>query len=106
MKILVDECLPKKLKQELSMYTVLTVQEMGWSGMTNGELLRLAEIEFDVWLTADQNIEAQQNLKLFDIVVVVLVAPQTKLEYLVPLMPELHHILQEIKPHQLVYIEA
>ena len=43
-------------------HTVITVQEKGWAGMKNGELLRSAENEFDVWVTADRNIEYQQNL--------------------------------------------
>ena len=55
MYILIDECLPKKLKQELSGHTVFTVQEKGWSGIENGDLLRIAEKECDVWLTADKN---------------------------------------------------
>jgi len=75
MRILIDECLPRKLKRELSEYTAFTVQEKGWAGMKNGELLSRAENEFEVWLTADQNIESQQNLERFDIAVVVLIAP-------------------------------
>ena len=48
MRILIDECLPKKLKRELTDHTVFIVQEKGWSGMKNGELLRIAENKFDV----------------------------------------------------------
>ena len=105
MQILIDECLPKKLKQELVGHSVFTVQEKGWAGMKNGELLSKAENEFDVWLTADQNIESQQNLNRFDIAVVVLVASQNKLEVLLPLMPQLHNVLKNIQSKQLLYIE-
>lgn len=105
MHILIDECLPKKLKRELSRHTVFTVQEKGWSGVENGELLRIAESEFDVWVTADKNIEYQQNLDRFDIAVVVLVAPRNRLDVLLPLMPQLRAVLQVIQPHQIVYIE-
>jgi len=105
MQILIDECLPKKLKQELVEYSVFTVQEKGWACMKNGELLSKAENEFDVWLTADQNIESQQNLNRFDISVVVLVAPQNKLEVLLPLMPQLLNVLKNIQSKQLLYIE-
>lgn len=105
MQILIDECLPKKLKQELVGHSVYTVQEKGWSGMKNGELLSRAENEFDVWLTADQNIESQQNLNRFNIAAVVLVARQNKLELLLPLIPQLHNVLKNIKPNQLLYIE-
>lgn len=52
MQILLDECLPKKLKAEFMDHTVFTVQEKGWAGMKNGELLRRAEKGFDVWVTA------------------------------------------------------
>ena len=48
--------------------------------MKNGELLTRAEDEFDVWVTADQNIESQQNLERFDIAVVVLISPRNQLE--------------------------
>ena len=105
MQILIDECLPKKLKKELDRFSVFTVQERGWAGKKNGELLQLAERDFDVFLTADQNIESQQNLKCFNITVVVLVAPQNKLEILLPLMGKLSNELQNIQPYEIVYIE-
>ena len=88
MRILIDECLPKKLKQELTEHTVFTVQEKGWSGIENGDLLRIAEKEFDVWLTADRGIEYQQNLNHFDIAVVVLIAYRNRLDALLPLMSQ------------------
>ena len=106
MHVLIDECLPKKLKQELSGYTVFTVQEKRWSGLENGDLLRVAENEFDVWVTADKNVEYQQNLDRFDIAVAVLVAPRNRLDVLLPLMPQLREILQIIQPHQIVYIRS
>jgi predicted nuclease of predicted toxin-antitoxin system len=106
MHILIDECLPKKLKQELHRHTVFTVQEKGWSGLENGDLLRVAENEFDVWVTADKNVEYQQNLDRFDIAIVVLVAYRNRLDALLPLMPQLREVLQVIQSHQIVYIES
>ena len=50
--------------------------------MKNAELLRSAEKEFDVWITADRNIEYQQNLSRFDIAIIVLIAPRNQLEFL------------------------
>ena len=72
--------------------------------MKNGELLRRAEKEFNVWVTADQNIEHQQNLKQFDIAIVVLVASRNELEALLPLIPQLQRVLQTIQSHEIVYI--
>ncbi len=62
MRVLLDECLPKKLKGDVEADFVQTVPEAGWASKKNGELLRLAETNFDL-LTNDQNIEHQQNLK-------------------------------------------
>jgi hypothetical protein len=76
MKVLLDECLPKKLKREVEADEVKTVPELGWAGKKNGELLRLAEKEFDVLLTNDQNLEHQQNLKRFDLAFIVLAEDQ------------------------------
>ena len=106
MHVLIDECLPKKLRRELTGHTVFTVQEKGWAGMKNGKLLLRAEKEFDVWVTADQNIEYQQNLKHFDIAIVVLVASRNALEALLPLIPQLQEVLQAIQPQEVVYIRS
>lgn len=106
MQILLDECLPKKLKRELIGHTVFAGQEKGWSGVKNGELPYSAEKEFDVWVTADQNIEFQHNLSSFNIAVAVLVAPRNKLEVLLPLIPELPEVLKTIQPGQIAYIDS
>ncbi len=63
MKILIDESLPRYLKRVLTDHETRTAQEMGWAGIKNGELLRLAELDFEVFLTADKNIRYQQNLQ-------------------------------------------
>ncbi len=87
MRVLLDECLPKKLKRELPGYTVITVPDQGWAGQKNGALLRLAQTEFDVFLTIDQNLTNQQNLSNIDLAIVVLSAQDNQLETLQPLMP-------------------
>jgi len=53
-KILLDECTPHVLKRLLTGFEIKTVQEQGWAGITNGALLRLAEKQFDVFITSDQ----------------------------------------------------
>ena len=73
MRVLLDECLPRKLKREVQASVVKTVPEMGWASTKNGTLLRLAEKDFDIFLNNDQNLEYQQNLKLFDLAIIVLV---------------------------------
>jgi hypothetical protein len=97
MRVQLDECVPRKLKRELTEHQVLTVTERGWSGIENGELLTLAEAEFDVFLTVDQNIKYQQNLKAFDIAIILMVARNNRLKTLLPLMLEVREALEVIK---------
>jgi predicted nuclease of predicted toxin-antitoxin system len=89
MKILLDECITKRLKTKLSEYKVNTVFEMGWSGLKNGNLMTKAiENNFDIFLTIDKNIEYQQNLNNYPIAVVVLNTSNSKIEFLEQLMPK------------------
>jgi predicted nuclease of predicted toxin-antitoxin system len=104
MRILLDECLPKKLKLELPGHFVQTVPEAGWTGKQNGELLRLAEKDFDVLLTNDQNMEHQQHLKQFDLAYIVLAATTNDINDLQPLMPAVNEVLRNIKVGQIEYV--
>lgn len=106
MKVLLDECLPKKLKREVEADFVQTVPEAGWASKKNGELLRLAEVDFDALLTNDQNMEHQQNLQKFDLAFVVLAAPTNDIEDLKPLMPAANEALKTIRVGEIKYIEA
>ncbi len=103
-RVLLDECLPKKLKAQIVADLVLTVPEAGWAGKQNGELLRLAEQEFDVLVTNDQNIEHQQVISRFDLAFIVLAAPTNDIVDLLPLMPKLARILPTIGPGTIEYI--
>lgn len=104
MRVLLDECVPRKLRQELTDHEVLTVTERGWSGIENGELLALAEAEFDVFLTVDQNLKYQQNLSSIKIRLILLFARNNGLKALLPLMPEVRTVLETIKVGEFVRI--
>lgn len=98
MRVLLDEQLPRQLAQELSGHDVRTVQQQGWAGLTNGELLQGAAAEsFDVFLTADQNLEFQQNLVRSPLRVIVLVAPSNALEDLLPLVPNILRVIPDAR---------
>jgi hypothetical protein len=62
MRVLLDECVPRALREQLPGHDVKTVVEAGWAGVKNGELLGLAAQRFDVLLTVDRNLEYQKNL--------------------------------------------
>lgn len=71
---------------------------MGWASKENGELLRLAQSQFDVLVTTDQRLSYQQSVANMAIAVVVLVARRNKLEFLRLLIPELLRVLDEVRP--------
>lgn len=99
MKLLLDENLPRKLKRELSQHEASTAAEMGWNGKTNGELLALMLKEnFQALLTADKNLQHQQNFQTYPIPVIVLNARFITFENLQPLMPKVNDLLTDQLP--------
>jgi predicted nuclease of predicted toxin-antitoxin system len=101
MRVLLDECLPRRLKHSISDHEVATVPEVGWAGKANGELLALAGERFDVFVTVDRNLPAQQSLGLGP-AVVILAARSNRLQDLEPLVPKLLNVLATITRGQLV----
>jgi predicted nuclease of predicted toxin-antitoxin system len=102
-KVLIDECLPRYLKGVLIGHVSQTVRHAGWSGIKNGELLALAEAEFDVFLTADQNLRYQQNLSKRKIAIIEL--PTNTLSLVKILLPEILNKLTTIEPGDYVQIK-
>jgi predicted nuclease of predicted toxin-antitoxin system len=102
MRVLLDENLPHALKRMLPGHTVGTVQEQGWAGIQNGELLTVAEPLFDVLLTADKNLRYQQNLAGRRIAIVEL--PTNRLPLLQPLVPRLLETLAAVQPGGYLFI--
>ena len=106
MRILLDESLPRPLGELLADHSVSTVRDEGWASLSNGTLLREAATRFDVLLTADQNIEFQQNLATLPLAVVVMVAESNRLESLEPLIFDLLEVLATLTPKTLVRVGA
>jgi predicted nuclease of predicted toxin-antitoxin system len=100
MRLLLDECLPARLRRELPGHEVQTVPRAGWAGIKNGKLLRLvaASGQFDFFLTMDKSLPHQQQLKALPFTVVVLRAASNSFEDTRPLMPELLRRLREFQP--------
>jgi predicted nuclease of predicted toxin-antitoxin system len=86
MRVLLDECVPRSLREHLHGHDVRTVTEAGWAGAKNGELLRLASQNFDVVLTVDRNFEYQQSFAELTIAVIVMHAPSNDIAALLPLV--------------------
>ena len=106
MKILLDECIDRRLARALKGHTVRTVPQMGWATIKNGRLLALAEKEFDVFVTVDRNLSFQQHLPKFDIAVLVLSARSNRLADLLPLAPQMLAAFPGLKPGQAAAIKG
>jgi predicted nuclease of predicted toxin-antitoxin system len=105
MKVLLDECVPRKLKNNLVGHECQTVPEVGLAGKKNGELITLAKAAgFEVFVTVDRGIEYEQNLAGQDIAVIVLRAKSSRLVDLLPLVPELLKVLRSIKSGNLIRV--
>lgn len=102
MRILLDECTPRVVKARLPQLAIVTVQEMGWAGITNGELLARADREFDVLVTADQRLPRQQHLAGRRLAVVIL--PTNRVPDVVRLLPDLERALDTIQPGALIQL--
>ncbi len=105
MRILLDECVPRRLQRELAGQDVSTVFDMGWSGRKNGELLQLAaSTGFTVLITVDQNLRYQQNLMVMGLAAIVLIAPTNRLADLRPLIPSVERALLTIAAGDIIEI--
>ena len=104
MKILLDECLPKRLTQLLVGHEAFTVRQMNWQGLSNGRLLLAANPQFDVFLTVDKNLVRQQDLTGLRIAVIVLRAPSNKIEDLSHLVPQLLSHLASLQPGTVTFL--
>lgn len=104
MRILLDECIDRRLAQDIVGHEVKTVPQMGWAAMKNGELLTLAEKQFEVFVTVDRNLSFQQHLPRYNIAVIVLRARSNRLRDLRPLVPKLLELLAIAKPGEVLWV--
>jgi len=91
--ILLDECVPARFARSLVGHSVTTVQKGGWAGIKNGDLLALAEKEFDAFVTVDRRIARQQDITKLGIPVLLIRARTNRLEHIQPLAADLLEII-------------
>jgi hypothetical protein len=104
MRVLLDECLPRKLARELIGHECKTTPQMGWAGLKNGALLVQAAGQFDVFLTVDKRLPDQQKLANYDIAVVVLRCMTNDINDLKKLLPELLIVLPKARKRAAVLV--
>jgi len=106
MKLLLDECVPKRLKNDFSDHDVRTVDDAGLKGLKNGDLLRAAIADgFEVIITVDRKMPFQQNVSEIDLALIVLVSKPCRYAQLKLLVARVLETLKEIKPGEIAVIE-
>lgn len=104
MRVLLDECLPRKLGLLLTGHDVTTVQRAGWSGVVNGKLLAKIAVQYDAFITVDQNLPAQQNTAALPFGIIVLRTPTNQLADLKSLVPRILAALSKLLPGQVLVV--
>jgi hypothetical protein len=105
-KLLLDECVTRRLKREFATHEVHTVEEAGFKGLENGNLLRAASGKYDVLITVDRNLPYQQNLTGLEIAILVLSAKRNSYVRLKPLISRALTALATIEPREIILIQG
>nr|VFJ70112.1 MAG: hypothetical protein BECKDK2373B_GA0170837_12672 [Candidatus Kentron sp. DK] len=105
-KVLLDECVDSKFARHITGYEVQTVRGAGWDSLRNGDLLHLAQADFDLLVTTDRSLIYQQNLPKFDIAVIVLMAKSNNVHELLPFAPKLLDAIPTIEPGTALVLTA
>lgn len=106
MRVLLDANLPVGLAARLEPHEVESVHHRGWSDLDNGELLEAAAREYDAFLTLDQSIRYQQNLRNRPIATIVLRARSNRIRDLEPLLPALLQTLPTAQPGEVSIVST
>ena len=105
MKILLDHNLDWRLSDRLPGHEVSTALEMAWDTLKNGALLTEAEkFGFSVLMTSDKGIKDQQTMKGRTIGVVIIRAPNNRLETHLTMISEIIQVLAVIQPGQIIEV--
>jgi hypothetical protein len=104
MKLLLDECTPKRLKVDFPGHEVFTVEQAGLKGLKNGELIIVASSRFDVLITVDQNLPFQQNIAIDSIAILILIGKSNRYSDLKMLTGQALDALLSIKTGEVVRI--
>lgn len=106
MRLLLDECVDPRVRDLFGDHEVATVQEEGWAAQEDGPLLRLAQMQFDVFLTIDGNLEHQQNIGQLALGVVVVRVSKNQISYYRVIAGELLRAVETVRPGQVIHVSA
>jgi len=106
MRLLLDECVPRRLRKDFIGHEVTTIEQAGFKGLKNGKLLKQASKLFDILITVDKHIEYQQNKAELPMSVLILAARSNRYESLLPLLPKALDSIKQISKAVIIKIEV
>jgi hypothetical protein len=104
--VLLDECVDARFAPHVTGFETDTVLGKGWSGISNGKLLGLAQVEFDVFVTVDKNLSFQQHLPKFSIAVILIHCQSNRVQDLLELLPNLLAAIPQAPKEQVTHIAS
>jgi predicted nuclease of predicted toxin-antitoxin system len=104
MNLLLDECVPRRLKRDFVGHDVSTIEEAGFKGLRNGILIHSANGIFEIIITVDKNIQQQQSNDALPVGIIILSAKSNRYESLSPLVPKALEVLKNIKIGEIIII--
>ena len=104
MRILLDECVPARLKKAFPGHAVQTVSETGWRGSQDGLLLSFAQDRFDVFVTVDRKLETQNDLSWFRLGFIVVRVPNNRLEAFEPIFRHLNDAASKVRRGEIIRV--
>ena len=104
MRVLVDNCVPRQIAAMILGHDLTTTAALGWEKLKDGALLDAAGNVCDVLVTLDKSMRYQQRLEHRTFGVVLMRAKSSRVEQLLPLIPELLRVVPDVKPGQFYVI--
>ena len=101
MRVLLDSNLPRAFATLLPGHRTATTHQRQWSDLDDGPLLDAAEAEFDAFVTMDQNLRFQQNLRGRRLRIVVIRARSNKWNDVHPIASSVLLALAQLAPGEL-----
>jgi predicted nuclease of predicted toxin-antitoxin system len=103
-RILLDECVPARLKKAFPGHSVQTVTEVGWRTAEDQSLLAFAQTRFDVFVTVDRKLEKQNDLSKFNMGFIIMRVPNNRVDAFDPILADLSDAVEKIVAGTVVYV--
>ncbi len=104
MRVLLDECVNRRIREAFSAHTVTTVDEVSWRALPDHKLVAAAQGLFDVLVTIDRGFEFEHNLKKLTFGIVIVHVARNRVSYYRPLYPAILATVERVQPGEVIHV--